>query len=251
MKILIHPNRIFSTDTSTPATLVLTSLLTLATWFAQAEDRGRDEADGQREQGARVFPVDSRPYGHTYAEWAERFWQRAVSIPADRNPALGNGTCAEGQSGPVWFVLGAFDAEIDCTVPVGKALLIPPITYENDYPCPDPSFQPAPGQSLEDFLTEGIRPYVDAVTAVTLEVDGQFVQNPMNFRITTPLFYFPPAAGLTAFDPCLTGQPQPVVADGYWYLLPPLPPGRHVIHSTFTIGAETSGNTIIINVQHK
>ena len=98
-----------------------------------------------------LIPIDANPYGHTYVEWSERFWQRAVSIPADLNPGLGNGSCAEQQSGPVWFLLSPLSGEVSCTMPAGKALFFPAIGTENDYPCPDPSFQPTPGQSLEDF----------------------------------------------------------------------------------------------------
>jgi hypothetical protein len=43
-----------------------------------------------------------------------------------------------------------------CTIPAGK---VDPgassLRLINDYPCPDPSFEPAAGQTLEDFLTQG------------------------------------------------------------------------------------------------
>src|SRR5438105_3100202 len=95
-----------------------------------------------------LIPVNAMSHGHSYIEWSERFWQRAVSIPAERNPGLGRGTCAENQSGPVWFLLGPLGSDFSCTVPAGKALFFPPFATENDYPCPDPNFQPDPGQSL-------------------------------------------------------------------------------------------------------
>jgi hypothetical protein len=32
-----------------------------------------------------------------------------------------------------------------------------------------------------------------------------------------------------AFDPCLTGEPQPAVVAGYWLMLAPLTRGQHTI----------------------
>src|ERR1041385_4839872 len=99
-----------------------------------------------------LIPADATPYGHSYVEWAEMFWQHVLSIPAAQNPALGNSDCTVDQSGPVWFLPAPLGATVGvaCTIPPGKALFFPAISFENDYPCPDPNFQPAPGQSLED-----------------------------------------------------------------------------------------------------
>jgi hypothetical protein len=55
-----------------------------------------------------------------------------------------------GQSGPVFFLggtTGTSEART-ITIPTGKKLCFPIANYLNDYPCPDPNFQPAPGQSL-------------------------------------------------------------------------------------------------------
>lgn len=55
-----------------------------------------------------VFPPDSNPYGVNYAEWTTKWWQWVPSIPKEFNPVLDeNGkNCAQGQSGPVWFLAG-------------------------------------------------------------------------------------------------------------------------------------------------
>src|ERR1043166_7619997 len=131
-----------------------------------------------------LIPINANPYGHSYVEWSERFWQHAVSIPADRNPGLGNGSCAERQSGPVWFLVNPLSGQSSCTMPAGKALFFPAIGVENDYPCPDPNFHPAPGQSLEDFLTQGARAVIDQVTSLDVEVDGVGFHNTLNQRVT-------------------------------------------------------------------
>src|SRR3954470_21116236 len=81
-----------------------------------------------REQSG-IFPINSRPYGQSYGQWAVAWWQWALSVPAASNPVADTtGEFAgEGQSGPVWFVAGTFQnsAERSFTVPAGKALLMP------------------------------------------------------------------------------------------------------------------------------
>ena len=57
-----------------------------------------------------VFPVDSKPYGKSYAEWSAIWWQWLLSIPEDKNPA-GDPTgerCETNQQGPIWFLAGTF-----------------------------------------------------------------------------------------------------------------------------------------------
>jgi hypothetical protein len=118
-----------------------------------------------------------------------------------------------------------------CTVPAGKAIFFPVVNVINDFPCPDPSFQPAPGQSLEDFLTEGANYYIDRVAELEIEVDGVLLRDPFRFRATSDLFTFTGDPSLTAvFDPCITGSPQEAVTDGYWIMVAPLAPGEHTLH---------------------
>ena len=58
-----------------------------------------------------------------------RWWQWVISIGQSENPLLDptGADCAVGQEGPVWFLGGTFGgpATRSCTVPAGKALLIP------------------------------------------------------------------------------------------------------------------------------
>jgi hypothetical protein len=109
--------------------------------------------------------------------------------------------------------------------------LFPIVNLLNDYPCPDPTFQPGPGQSLQDFLTEGARAFVDQASSLEADVDGVSLQSLTTYRATTSLFTFTGDPSLTAvLDPCITGSPQPGVSDGYWIMLAPLSAGTHTIH---------------------
>lgn len=181
-----------------------------------------------------VFPIGSTPFGRTYAEWGAAWWQWAMAIPAGANPIMdAEGTdCAIGQKGPVWFLAGTSGGSVtrSCTIPSGMAIFFPIVNTVNDFPCPDPTFKPQAGQTLEDFLTQGAKAGIDQVNLLEVEVDGQPLGNLRNFRATSRLFQFTTAGDLSSFDSCATGSPQLGVSDGYWIMLNPLRPGSHTIH---------------------
>ena len=191
---------------------------------------------------AHVFPPRSRPYGKTYGTWGAEWWKWALSIPAAQNP-ITDPTGEFGslnQSGPVWFLAGTYGttAERTITIPQGKGIFFPIFNYFNDYPCPDPLFHPAPGQSLEDFLAEGAAAFVDNATTLAVQVDGLELQDPFNYRAASRLTTFIADPSQVALDPCITpGQPQVGVSDGYWVMLHPLPKGEHTIHILSTVDA--------------
>ena len=81
-----------------------------------------------------VFPISSKPYGLSYGEWTAKWWQWATQIPTSVNPIPDKtgASCAQNQSGPVWFLAGSSGAPIfrNCVIPAGKALLFGPINSE-------------------------------------------------------------------------------------------------------------------------
>lgn len=201
-----------------------------------------------------VIPPHARAYGLSYAEWGTQWWRWAYSFPAAQFPPLQSGEldCSAGQSGPVWFLAGTAGqgpVTRSCTIPTGKALFFPIITYLNDYPCPDPNFQPPPGQTLEQFLTEGAQAIIDLVTQLEVVVDGQPLNDLFSYRATSRLFTFTADPSLVAFDSCVTGTPQVGVTDGYWILLNPLPPGPHTVFFRAVIDFG-GGNTFEVQVTY-
>jgi hypothetical protein len=76
----------------------------------------------------RIAPIQSNPHGHSYSEWAARWWQWAIEQPAGVNPVTDTTGqfCATGQKGAVWFLAGTFGVPSSvsrtCTVPAGQAL---------------------------------------------------------------------------------------------------------------------------------
>ncbi len=171
-----------------------------------------------------VFPPQARPFGHTYTEWEVRFWQWLMAIPKAENPVLdtSGAHCAEGQSGPVWYLLndmGGSDVRT-CTVPPGKALLIAPAIWECDT---------ADGNgNSEAELRSCAKSNMDGVTRADVTVDGvQFANLLTRYRFETPLFTFHYPAG-NVNDVPGSGTTK-AVGDGIYVMLAPLAAGQHTI----------------------
>jgi hypothetical protein len=173
------------------------------------------------------------------------------SVPASQNPELvDSADCATGQSGPVFFIPGEQHDVYTrtCTVPARTPVFWAIWSLFNDYPCPDPSFQPAPGQSLEDFLAQGARAFDDAVKNLAATIDGRSIDVD-RYRYTTGLVTFTGDPSLTStFDTCVTATPQVGVADG-WFVVLRLSPGDHtlVVTATSPSGHPTS-QTFVLHV---
>jgi hypothetical protein len=193
-----------------------------------------------------VIPPQQQNYGQLGVLW----WKWALSIPYSQNPVVDTtgANCAVDQKGARWFLAGSSGGTFtrSCTIPAGKELFFPIVNVENDYPCPDPSFQPAPGQSLKDFLTYGDSSYpgavtlIDQATGMQASVDGQSIPILSSYRGTSNMYSFAGDPSLRVpIDPCITGSQQKAVADGYWLLLAPLSPGQHTVQFGGAIGTGT------------
>jgi hypothetical protein len=182
----------------------------------------------QSSSPVQLYSIDSKPYGISFAEWTAKWWRWALETPKPIN-AVSDTTgvnCAQGQSGPVWFLAGTFGGGgvvRTCTVPAGKALLQPPINQE----C---SYAEFPNLKTESGLRACAKNFQDKVTQVEVTIDGVKLQGLdywNKYRIQSPLFNetFPP-------NNVLGIHPQPTtgVSDGVWVFLPPLPPGLHELH---------------------
>ncbi|HET7148944.1 MAG TPA: hypothetical protein VFI73_10645 [Candidatus Nitrosopolaris sp.] len=179
-----------------------------------------------------VFAIDSKPYGTSYADWTANWSKWLISIPQPGNPITDSTGkyCAQGQSGPVWFLPGTTGgaAERTCTIPAGKAVLFPVLNSECDYV----SF---PNVKSEPELVSCARADVNRGINQQATVDGVSLKQLGTYRITSPQYNFTyPAKNIF-------GAPQgPTqgVTDGYWVFLQPLSPGKHELH----FSGETPGN---------
>jgi hypothetical protein len=173
--------------------------------------------------GPTVLPPDEPAYGLTYGEWAARSSQWVLSLPLDVNPhADPTGEhCGYGQAGPVFFLAGSDTgtAERACTVPAGTALLLPLLAASCTTVEPPPFF----GRDEAE-----LRACAEALFAtraeLTATVDGVAVPDLERYRAQSPLFTVAlPADNWLGVEPAVAAG----VADGYWLLLAPLPPGEH------------------------
>jgi len=196
-----------------------------------AEESSLRDDDGSNPQ---LFGKDSHPYGISMKEWAFNWMRWVYSIPAATNPVIVAGAdYDQHQLGPVYFVPTGPDHNDAFTVPRRKALAVILSQIAFDYPCPDPTFKPAPGQSLFDFLSTGLTTINDSITEMEVTLDGTPIVDPLRYRfISSRLSYFVGDKSLaTSFDSCVTGSLQPAVHDSVFILLKPLSRGQHVLTS--------------------
>lgn len=195
----------------------------------------KDEDDNNDSADSKVFEPTSNPYGTSYTDWTVQWMQSFLTFDCDNNPFANPANVLFSQTGDVYFMAGlqATGSSVNITVPQDKAILFPLANYINDYPCPGGGFEPAPGQTLEEFLTEGAVWFTDNCSKLSVVIDADSVSNPQNYLFTSNLFTFtgsPDLATVCGFDGCITGTPQPAVTSGYYIMLKPLSKGQHTVH---------------------
>jgi hypothetical protein len=203
-----------------------------------------------------LFAPNAEPYGVSMATWGERASQWVYAQPLDQSPLFDptGANCGVAQQGPVWYLARiagppVFTGTRDCTIPHQKSVFLYIGAVVDTYPCPDPNFQPAPGQSLYDFLAADAKAGMDTVNLLEVSLDGQPLNQVFDYRYaSSDLFEITGDLSLQAvLDPCITGTPQPAVVDGYFVMFKPLEPGLHqiVVHGTNTFGHD---KTFIYNI---
>jgi hypothetical protein len=171
-----------------------------------------------------VFDAKSKPYGLAFGEWTGKWWQWAYSIQKNKNPAYDNAGkyCAEGQSGPVWFLTSSYQHPVDryCTIPFGKSILFTILNSE----C---SFAEFPNLKTEKQLRQCAQDMQNSVIHVQAKVDGNNITDLGKYRIQSPLFNFTiPKNNILDLPSQITTSS---VSDGNWVFLKPLVVGKHII----------------------
>lgn len=181
------------------------------------------------EQGM-VQPIST--YGSSYGEWAARWWEWALSIPAAENPVLdqSGAYCGARQLANVWFLAGNFGGSTSrsCTIPRGKPIFFPILN--------NIGFDPKGNETILDLRRLAANGLDGAVLTCSLDdqpcVSGQSLHE---YRAQSPIFKaIVRTASLVApkiYDP--------IVADGYWLLIGPLEAGTHTLHFSGANGLGT------------
>ena len=194
-----------------------------------------------------VIPPIDRVYNHLAVKW----WQYALSRPAPTNP-LRDSTgehCADGQSGPVFFLVGTQfppgTAERTCTVYGLKALFLP-IVNAIDFHTPAGDFpdnNTTPELVYQEFLGNTMdRSGNLSASGLHASVDGRKIANldpantpyracalPVKGCSPDAFSFTMPADNVFDFAHEPAGTYFPALQDGYYLLLAPLAPGTHTI----------------------
>jgi hypothetical protein len=177
-----------------------------------------------------ILPPQSHPYGHTYGEWAVRWWQWALETPASINPLTDKKGmfCAQNQSGDVWFLAGEVRNGAvmrECTVPNDKALFFPLLNSAYFAYLNDP-----PQTRTEEYIRA--QTVCSEPKELVVTIDGVAVSDPVQYHEESPLFDVQlPEDNI--FGATTNDIPQlllsPSVDQGYYLFLAPLSRGQHTI----------------------
>ncbi len=175
-----------------------------------------------------VYPPSSNPLGKSHQLWAQNFWHAAYSLDCN---GINSSQILNLDNNVIAFWANLENTSIDITISRDKAIFLPIVTVLYDYPCPSEfEFEPEEGQSLEDFLRMGAAASIDEVENIQVTLDGVELENLNNYRFVHNLFYFTGNPELTGcWDPCITGQSQAGVTDGYFVMFKKLSVGQHTI----------------------
>lgn len=177
-----------------------------------------------------VYAPNTNVLGMSYGDWSAAWWQYLLTFTNDVSPYSDTTGqyCNEGQGGPVFFLVGGplNPTNRSCTIPAGKALLVPIINVECSTVEPDP-FHGDNAQQVRACAAL----WNDGTDKKTLKmtIDEIKVQNLGNFRVQSPFYDFivPPTNNFLGVNGVTSGSS---ISDGYWVMVKPLSPGIHVIH---------------------
>lgn len=181
-----------------------------------------------------IWKPDQKPYGKTYGEWVGAFWKYALEFPLEGHPFLDTPQYdfAARQSGKAWFWSAPDGGPLTrkVSMPEGTALFLTIRDAEVSSLEEGPFF----GETEEE-QREQVNYLVDHVVDVFVEIDGVPVKDLAAFRFSSP------QVEVDAPSPFIFGEvggKGTTVGDGYFLMLKPLSPGKHVIHygGTFHFG---------------
>jgi hypothetical protein len=125
--------------------------------------------------------------GKTYGQWSAAWWQWAANISEPSSPVTDDtgADCAVNQNGPVWFLAGTTEGSATrrCTVPPGKAILVPIINGECSTVEGDGTTEAELRACAEDLMDHGmgrscwrVRPGAPGATQVRDHHDPSFTE---------------------------------------------------------------------------
>jgi hypothetical protein len=206
----------------------------------------------------------SRPHGKTLGEWSAAWWRWASSMPVTANPLFDTADISAGQAGEVWFLGGTFHSNPD---PSNPSVTISKATREGAIPAGTSLFFPVINSEASELegngttkqeLSAAARYLMDHAVFMEASIDGVDVKNLRSYREQSPLFVVGPLPEDNLFEAfgveAPAGTTSPVVADGAYVFVKPMPPGVHEIHFggaiVFTEEADGFDFILVIDIDY-
>lgn len=196
-----------------------------------------------------LFPVTAKVLGKSNDDWAIVLGKIMYGLDCENI----NQAQLLNLSDKVVSPFGSLEnSTLEYTITKDQFVFLPSTFFFNNHPCPpEYEWEPAEGQSMEDFLKETAKEILNAVETLEVFFDGQEIEEVNKYRLSTDLFLFTGNPELTGcFDLCITGDPQPGLIDGYFMMFKKMKIGKHTIVikgeiPSFEINFEI---TILLNV---
>lgn len=158
------------------------------------------------------------------AEWSKGWWQWAGSFDYADSPVADRtgSNCHLKQKGPVWFLAGTYETVRTvrtCSVPRDKYIFFPLINY-----VVMPGSEKSSCPSCCASFAGKAKAITDDPSLLVLDLDGHRIEGLVKYRQATT----------ECFDMGALAEPKyrvfPAAANGYYVMLPPLSPGKHVLN---------------------
>ena len=213
-----------------PLQKVLVIPLTIIVLMVLLSVTGYPQGKGNPNPG--VLPPHSLAHGSTLGEWLARYYSWSLGFPRSSCPLFLDESVYKDQSGSLFF-LSHGARTYNLTIPRGKSLFIP---VRTPYWCA-PSYLPGAQQALsylgydisrltdEQVMQTYTHLQADLIEEPFLTIDGVAINDPEWYRIDSTSFY-PYVNEGYGVEPGVVG---PCSSSGHALILPPLPPGLHVL----------------------
>lgn len=180
---------------------------------------------------SKMYLPNSKPFNISYSEWLPKYDQWFINFSENTHPRnhYTPEKCAEGQSGPVWFLTDILNGtEVrSCTVPSDKAIFLPVLSGRcwSDVP-------PMTDQEITACAKMGNEYGLISATLDGTKLFEGNVKDLQNYRADSPYYNITvPASNIYGNLP---GNWK-AKSDGYFVFLKPLPPGNHSIKTIVSV----------------
>jgi hypothetical protein len=205
------------------------------------------------QRATHIANLQARVFGRTYGEWAAQWvaWSEAGPFGANAITDMTGDFCAANQPPAlVWFLAGTFGGAVErsCNIPAGRALFYP-IVESPWIDCPNTPDVTLSDEEVRDIIGSSISGPIEIASTL----NGIPIANLQVMVVRTQTAKFtsvlPDNNVLDGLGFCPTalggGRTGRRIADGYWVMLPPLPPGQHTLTFRGAVGSPPGFETSV------